>query len=561
MFLLRAVATLLAAATVQFTFASSSTLQVSEAIRHRLDTEDAVPFGLSRDERETLRRIYSDNAGRPMWTADWRLTEAGWKALAILIRAEDEGLEPSDYGVASLEAQTFAVRGDRNASADASAKVDVALTAGLLRFLNDLRYGRTDVRFGLPGVPLSGRPDVSVRLREAASAGTVEPLVASMAPPVPQYRSLRDTLKRYRQIATQRPKPVSAHGPRTVKPGDSYRDLGLLATWLVATGDLDPGGPLPPKYDEPIVAGVRRFQERHGLSVDGVIGPRTLAALQVAPAARVRQIELAMERLRGLPDPANRPLVAVNIPMFRAWAWNAPLTDARPMLMMNVIVGAAMRAETPVLAAAMRHVVLRPYWDVPPTIVHDEILPLLRQDARYLERQGFEVVLPDGRVSAPPLATDGILEQLAGGEYRLRQRPGPDNALGLVKFVLANDADVHMHGTPAPELFEQPRRDFSHGCIRVDDPISLAEWALSSMPGWTRAKIVEVIAGTQTVRIALSDPPQVVIFYATAVVDPEDDRIYFAEDIYGHDAALNRSLRAVTRDRAITIKERKRVPQ
>jgi murein L,D-transpeptidase YcbB/YkuD len=290
------------------------------------------------------------------------------------------------------------------------------------------------------------------------------------------------------------------------------------------------------------VEGVRRFQIRHGLEPDGILGKGTQAALRVPLTWRVRQIELALERLRWLPDLGDERLLAINIPMFRLWAWDLTPPNDAPSLAMDVIVGRALSTQTPVFDEEMREVIFRPYWNVPRSILRNEILPLLERDPDYLRRQNMEIVRGAGDNAQPVQATAENLVLLRKGALRLRQRPGPNNALGLVKFVFPNEENVYMHGTPAQALFSRSRRDFSHGCVRVEDPVALAEWALKERPEWTRDRIVSAMAGTQSFHVSLPRPIQVILFYTTAVVMPEDGTIHFADDIYRHDARLDRVL-------------------
>lgn len=186
-----------------------------------------------------------------------------------------------------------------------------------------------------------------------------------------------------------------------------------------------------------------------------------MAALNVPLPSRVRQIELALERLRWLPHLDNQRFVAVNIPMFRLWAWDGIRPGGVASFQSGVIVGRALDTRTPVFVEELRDIVFRPYWNVPSSILRHEILPAIAKRPDYLRSHDMEVV------SGP------------GQPLRVRQRPGPANALGLVKFVFPNDDDVYMHGTPAQALFGRARRDFSHGCVRVEDPVGFAQWALA----------------------------------------------------------------------------------
>ena len=315
---------------------------------------------------------------------------------------------------------------------------------------------------------------------------------------------------------------------------------------LVALGDLpaDDINSSELVYQGPLIDGIKHFQLRHGLEADGVIGKSTGAALRVPLPWRVRQIELAMERLRWLPNLGAERFIAVNIPMFRVWGLEGSDRDYRPSFGTDVIVGRALNTRTPVLLEELEYIIFRPYWNVPTSILRGEILPAIKRTPDYLQRHDMEIVSGQSDDSAVVPVTSATLDRLRQGTLRVRQRPGADNALGLVKFVFPNDVNVYMHGTPAPELFKHARRDFSHGCIRVADPVGLAEWVLAEKPDWNRDRIVEAMHASDSMRVTLDRPIRVVLFYLTAVVLPEDDTLHFAEDLYGHDARLDGYLRA-----------------
>jgi murein L,D-transpeptidase YcbB/YkuD len=328
-----------------------------------------------------------------------------------------------------------------------------------------------------------------------------------------------------------------------VRQGDTAEALDVLYRLLVGFGDLPERAPVPgATYDAVLADGIKHFQRRHGLDTDGVLGARTQAALRVPLEWRVRQIELALERLRWLPRLGDRRLVVLNIPMFRIWAWDAIPPSGEPVLGVNAIVGRALKTETPVFIEEMREIVFRPYWNVPPSILRKETLPLIARDPGYLSRENMEIVRGQGDDARPVEATPENVAMLRQGALRLRQRPGPSNALGLIKFVFPNEENVYMHGTPAKTLFARSRRDFSHGCVRVEDPVALAEWALKDRPEWSREHILAAMEGPQPLRVKLAHPIQVILFYTTAAVMPEDGTIRFAEDIYGHDQRLDRAL-------------------
>jgi murein L,D-transpeptidase YcbB/YkuD len=355
-------------------------------------------------------------------------------------------------------------------------------------------------------------------------------------------------LARYRSLADDSTLVAVPPITSAIHPGDVFGAIGVLQRELAALGDLPPDMPAPQepgRYEGAVVDGVKRFQVRHGLEADGVLGKRTVAALRVPLAWRVRQIELALERLRWLPHLGDKRLLALNIPMFRLWAWDMIPANGAPLFGMDVIVGRALDTQTPVFVEDMHEVVFRPYWNVPRSILRHELLPKLARDPDYLSREEMEIVRGDGDNAPHVELTPEAIAALRQGLLRVRQRPGPGNALGLIKFVFPNEDSVYMHGTPAQALFARSRRDFSHGCVRVADPVALAEWVLQDRPEWTRERILAATLGSQTIHVTLPRPIRVILFYTTAAVMPEDQTIRFAEDIYRHDATLDRALAAV----------------
>lgn len=467
-------------------------------------------------------------------------------ALQLLSDAATDGLVPADYGVDELAGRAAALgRGDVSA-ASLQAAFEGDLDAAVQRFLHDLHFGRVDPRslgFRLPS-PRSGGPDIAALLHAAVAERRLRALAADLRPRLQQYRKLRDALARYRVLAEDRSLPGLVRAMPPVKPGDAFGDAAALQRRLVAVGDLSPeAAQATPRYESALAEGVRRFQRRHGLDADGVLGRKTLEALNMPMALRVQQIELALERLRWLPELGPGPVVGINIPLFRLWAWDTA-DPQRTAIDMAVVVGRALNTRTPVMAETMRSVIFRPYWNVPRSIVRNELLPALMRDPARLQRDDLEIVRGDGDNAQVVPASPQALALLGQGKLRLRQRPGPTNSLGLVKFVFPNAENIYLHGTPATQLFQRSRRDFSHGCVRLEDPVALAQWLLRDQPRWTRERIEASMAGTSTLRVDLSRPLPVLLFYMTATVMPEDDALHFADDIYGHDARLLRALSA-----------------
>ncbi len=475
--------------------------------------------------------LWLDAGGTP--TADAR------EALALLEQASEEGLAPDDYHAADLVRRAATLPG--GSPGDAAA-FDHDLTASLQRYLLDLHVGRVDPRtIGFKMTAPRDDHDFASTVREAAAAHAVKGLTAAWAPQFALYRNLRTALATYRHLATDTTLTTLPAKTGTIHSGEPYDGVEPLARLLVALGDLPPGdapGAGARTYDERLAAAVARFQARHGIDGDGVLGAATQDALRVPLSWRVRQLELALERLRWLPHLGPGRLVAVNVPMFRLWAWDGLTPDGVPSYETRVIVGRALDTETPVFVEEMDHIIFQPYWNIPRSIAQGEIVPAIARDPQYLQKQDMELVAG----GKPVAATDDALARLRDGTLAVRQRPGPRNSLGRVKFVFPNDENVYLHDTPAPALFERSRRDFSHGCVRVQNPAALASWVLRGQDTFTPEQVADAMKGDTTRQVNLREPLRVILFYITAVVTPADGAVHFADDIYEHDGRLDQAL-------------------
>ena len=411
------------------------------------------------------------------------------------------------------------------------------------RYLTDLQRGRVDPRKLHAGFNVPPQPafDAFAVLDGALAAHRLPQALREAAPPLPMYGGLRRALARYRDLAghpawSAKLPPLPA---RKLVEGQAWAGLAVLAQRLEALGDLAPGYGVGERFEGALAAALQAFQDRHGLAPDGVLGAATLRELDVEPIARVRQIELAMERLRWTPLLQAPRMVVVNVPEFVLRAYEVSGTRVDVRLTMKVIVGKSLRTRTPLLAEAMRFIEFSPYWNVPPSIAREEIVPRLRRNPGYLEREGFEFVTSSGEV-VTTLAASHLDAVLRGG-WRIRQRPGPQNALGDIKFVFPNNANIYLHDTPARRLFERERRDFSHGCIRLEAPAALAQFVLRDEPAWTADRIGEAMGAGVSNTLRLRQPVPVLIAYSTVVA--RAGTVYFYRDLYGHDAVMDRALR------------------
>lgn len=488
-----------------------------------------------------LSELYEPAGFTSLWVEDdGSPSDAARDALRLLGASDTDGLAPDDYQVASLHA-LFRAIAERSSAPDAVVTLELTLSRSVLAYLSDLRDGRVgprDAGFVEFESPLS-RGAIPPLLRHAIAGRQVIALAAAMRPRDPQYEALRYALAQYRALARLEPFAPSPPLVRSMHPGDTWGGVVALGERLVQLGDLDARAlPLGDRYEAPLIDAVKRFQRRHALDPDGVIGTRTMAALMVPLSWRVRQLELAMERLRWLPRRGDQRLVLVNIPMFTLSAWDTVPPSGAPAFASRVIVGRARETETPIVQATLTEIQFRPYWNIPRSIVRKEILPAVAREPGYLERERMELVAGERDDSPVVVTTPENLARLAAGTLRLRQAPGPDNALGLIKFSFPNEHDVYMHATPAPSLFARARRDFSHGCIRVENPIGLAEWVLSGQTGWDRSRIDAAMSGTASSRLAIERRVRVVLFYLTAVMSFDSGELIFADDIYGLDDRL-----------------------
>jgi len=473
------------------------------------------------DRQDSTRQLYEAANFRPLWLRSDKPTSQAAEILRALSEADRRGLSPEDYDAARLREEAARFDSATPPAAGDAAAFDTALTVCVLRYISDAHLGR--VPPGAVGFALgleARQFDPVAFVSQLSVAETPARLLATLDPQLALFGRLITALAHWRDLAARADVPQVPNLPK-LHPGESDAGVGPLREFLRAIGDLSSAARAPRNarvYDPDLVKAVRRFQERQGLGTDGVIGERTLSQLQIAPAGRVRQIELALERLRWLPPPEDEAFVVVNLPEFQLRGYHRG--DASPALQLRAVVGSAsLRHETPVLYASMQYLVFRPYWDVPASIAQKEILPESGQDPAYFSKHHYE--FHNGRI---------------------RQRPGDDNALGLVKFVFPNPFHVYMHDTPTKRLFAKSRRDFSHGCIRVSDAAALAEFVLRGQGQWDREGIETAMkSGPNNRRVYLERPVGVYLLYSTVVVD-EDGTTHFFEDIYGHDARLDAAL-------------------
>lgn len=491
------------------------------------------------DYRKHLRNFYGANGYALVWTRGGRVTPQARTVIAMFEAAGAKGINAVDYDGPRWKDRIAAVEA---APSDAAlARFDLALSASLMRYISDLHIGRINPRNLRFDLDIESKKYYLPTLLAQAAAGNPAAVLANIEPPYDAYRRLQTALADYRkwavETANDKPLPVV----KVLKSGQPYAALPQLAAMLRRVGDLPANAKTNDAvYEEPLVSAVKRFQSRHGLDADGILSARTFAALNVPLSFRVRQIQWALERWRWAPMEFPAPPIVVNIPEFRLRAWDE---NGKTAVSMPVVVGQAYSHQTPVFADEMRYVVFRPYWNVTPNIQRSEIVEKVAKDRSYIAANNYELVNANDQ-SLGTAVDDAMLARLRHLEVRVRQKPGPSNALGLIKFIFPNENNIYFHSTPAKELFSRTRRDFSHGCIRLGDPVALAQWVLRDKPEWTKEKIETAMEkGPNDAYVNLTKPLPIMIVYATAAAQ-DDGTIEFFADIYGHDAELENALAA-----------------
>ena len=496
------------------------------------------------DYNQHLKKFYGFNGYSLWWVKNGEPTTQAMQVIAALRQAELKGLSAEDYDGSRWDGRLAKLKPATSQPAEADAvKFDLDLSVCVMRYISDLHIGKVNPKhLDFAFDEESKKYDLPEFLRDhVVNGGDVPSALATVEPPYPGYRRTIQALQTYLQLAKKDDGEQLPVVKKPIAPGDTYAGIPRLAQLLRLAGDLPQGADVsvdPPIYKGALVDAVKNFQGRMGRDVTGHIDAQTVADLNVSLSSRVRQMQLTLERWRWLPESyQNAPIIA-NIPEFRLRAYDKNFNIG---VTMNVVVGKAYGHGTPVFSENMQYVVFRPYWEVPYSITKAEIVPHILRDPAYLARENLEVVDSKQNVVASSAVSSDAIEQLRAGKLFVRQKPGPKNSLGLVKFLFPNSYNVYMHDTPATELFSRSRRDFSHGCVRLGKPAELAAWVLRDNPGWTPERIHAAMNGATTQQVNLAHPIPVLIVYATVIV-LEDGQVHFYDDIYHHDAELEKAL-------------------
>ena len=484
-----------------------------------------------------LAGFYKERQER-LWVTDRGATPRAHQLASILQNADQDGLDPDDYGATAIAALLDAT------GPDALAELELRLSLGLIQFISDLASGRVEPSEVDPELFVYPQDiDHAAVIRAAADASDLDTFVAGFRPAQDEYQRARAALAEFRARAARGDDwGVVPEGP-TLDPGMTDPRIAWLRARLLASSDAEEarlaavGAAAPEFYDHALEAAVRRFQYRHGLEQDGRVGRRTIEALNVPIEQRIRQIVLNLERRRWMPDDRGERYVFVNLADFELKLVDGPRTvfDTR------VVVGAPYH-RTPVFSAEMTYVEINPYWNVPPSIARNELLPEIKADPGYLAANGFELLTGwDNGAAIDPWTIDWSRIGPENFAWRLRQKPGASNALGRIKFMFPNRFNVYLHDTPARHLFDRAERSFSHGCIRVEQPVTFGAFVLAGQDDWSRERLEAAIASGERMIVPLEKPLPVHIAYLTAWVN-KDGTVHFRNDVYGRDTRLAAAL-------------------
>ena len=499
--------------------------EVNRDIEEMLRSNDLVIRGVDILIQALLLEVYEGHDFAPFWTRPARIREL----MELINNSADHGLIPADYSIDQLQ-QVLQQR-ESSSSAEIEAEADILLTGSLLRYGYHRRFGKVE------GSKLD--PDInyrrenfhkqapSVTIEQAIESSSLADVIEMAAPTGPVYRNLQYQLHLYRDIAAEGGWPAVPEGP-TLRLDDQDSRVVAIRRRLAATGDLPDGADSnSPVFDQELKLAVKGFQARHSLDDDGIVGKQSIAAMNVPVETRVDQLRISLERLRWVNQEAIDTLVAVNIAGFRAFVYK----DGELEWYTRAMVGKNYR-KTPVFRGDIAYLEFNPTWTIPPGILRNDTLPAIKKNPNYLASKNIRVIDRNGKFVDP--STVDWNQYSKGVPYTLRQDPGPNNSLGTVKFIFPNEHFVFLHDTPHRELFSQSERAFSSGCVRIQNPLKLAELLLDDPVKYPRSELEAIVASRETQRINLSPKMPVVIIYLTASVEP-GGKVRFYKDVYNRD--------------------------
>ena len=491
-----------------------------------------------KEHLDWAKKFYKERKFKLGWFKDHEIVPQAEKLFAVMSKSYEEGLDPKDYQLFSLEEKLKELEDARKDTAkfyELEKKLDVALSSAYFNFASDYYRGlvvpreNKEVEWDVKRNKIKLHKALMTLLGERKSKYPY----AEFRPLHEDYANLKKALARYREIQKSGGWPTIPANTK-LKPGQSSSAVPLISKRvadLIGKEATTNGAADSTVYTPQLVNAVKKFQQLHGQNPDGNIGPATVKLMNVPVQERIKQIIINMERWRWIPKSFEPNYLLVNIPSYKLHVFE----NSKEVMAMNVIVGKVMNA-TPIFSDKLEYVVLSPYWNIPPGILKEEIAPKVMSDPGFLDRMDMEVVTNKGAVVSPS-SVDWSQAGTDGFEYIVRRRPGPKNDLGDVKFIFPNVDNIYLHDTPHDELFNQSKRGFSHGCVRVEEPIKLATYLLRNVPGWDRGNIMQQISTREEKYVPVKEKLPVYLVYFTAKADANGN-VQFFEDIYGHDSQL-----------------------
>lgn len=502
---------------------------IAERIQQLESGEQLVVDGHEIASVILLPAIYREHRYAPVW----HNPRAVEQLLGAIRDIGEDGLNPADYNLAALE--RLLLRQSRQVTPDATldANLDLLLTDSLIRLGYHLNFGKVDPEALDPDWNMTRYVEdleALVQQAHAIDSGNVDQLIESLRPAAPKYAQLKAALASTRKLQQDggwAPVP----GGDTLKPGMHDPRVRALRKRLMTTGDMPVVNIESPDFDTAVAEGVKKFQRRHGLKADGIVGKHTLAAMNVPVEDRIDQIRANLERARWALHDLPGTFILVDIAGFEV----SYFRDGERLWRTRAQVGRPFR-KSPIFKARMTYLEVNPTWTVPPTILREDVLPEIRRDPEYLARKNMQVLDYQGR-PVDPATVDWNRYSASSFPYLLRQGPGPENALGRIKFMFPNKHLVYLHDTPSKSLFGKAERAFSSGCIRIEHPYELAGLLLESDPRWNQRKVINAVNSLQTMSIGLREPVTIILLYWTVDVT-EDGSVVFKNDIYARDPAI-----------------------
>ncbi|MFD2515609.1 murein L,D-transpeptidase [Pontibacter locisalis] len=509
-----------------------------------------------KEQEEWMFKFYGDRDYSLAWFRENELVPETERFLTVIDKAAKEGLDPKKYRIVDINKmlqEYKALPSQDSARLELQQKIDLALTASYFNYASDFYRGRVNprsqnaVKWDVKKNKIKLHKALQTILQERESTYPYYEFEALHA----GYVKLRDALQEYRELQERGGwTKVELAKKKMLQKGDTAKAVVQIRQRLNPDQKYDVNDKRLQLFDEDLQSQVKKFQLLHGLKEDGVVGGNTLAIMNVPVEDRINQIMINMERWRWIPKrmvpkSLDQKYIWVNIPEYKMYIYEDPDNDPeaereyKEVMNMRVIVGKTMNS-TPIFSDKLEYVVMAPYWNVPNSIVEKEIKPNILKNSNWLASQNMEVVTKEKnpkQVSPYSIDWAGVTEK--NFPYMVRQRPGPDNSLGMIKFLFPNEYAVYLHDTPADALFSQNDRDFSHGCVRVEKPVELAKYILRDMPEWDETRIRQTMKEGEEKWVTLPKRVQVYLVYFTSWVDDQGN-VHFREDLYGHDKKLQK---------------------